>query len=197
MTVPQLPKAWNDLVENLAFMPAVVKAIEKIHDTNWSMTPNRHDHYEMVYVKKGNAVFEIDGIEVNMVPNSVAIIKPQKSHKFIVKSENCELVVLYFNLKAKKDVPTSHASLSEFVDYIEDEASGAFVYLKLGKKNDIIYVMNRILRERIKFQVWGDFLSCLLIMELFVLLSRALKQEWEQSAKNRNLKLHELLNIAK
>jgi len=131
------------------------------------------------------------------VPNSVVIIKPQKSHKFIVKSENCELVVLYFNLKAKKDVPTSHASLSEFVDYIEDEASGAFFYLKLGKKNDIIDVMNRILRERIKFQVWGDFLSCLLIMELFVLLSRALKQEWEQSAKNRNLKLHELLNIAK
>ena len=34
-------------------------------------------------------------------------------------------------------------------------------------------------------------------MELFVLLSRTLKQEWEQSAKNRNLKLHELLNIAK
>lgn len=197
MTTPQLSKAWNDLVENLAFMPAVVKAIEKIHDINWSMTPNRHDYYEMVYLKKGNAVFEIDGVDVNMVPNSVVIIKPQKSHKFIVKSENCELVVLYFNLKSKKDVPGSHASLNDFVDYIEDEASGAFVYLKLGKKNDIIYVMNRILRERIKFQIWGDFLSCLLIMELFVLLSRTLKQEWEQSAKNRNLKLHELLNIAK
>lgn len=197
MTTPQLPKAWNDLVENLAFMPALVKAIEKIHDINWSMTPNRHDYYEMVYLKKGNAVFEIDGVDVNMVPNSVVIIKPQKSHKFIVKSENCELVVLYFNLKSKKDVPGSHASLNDFVDYIEDEASGAFVYLKLGKKNDIIYVLNRILRERIKFQIWGDFLSCLLIMELFVLLSRTLKQEWEQSAKNRNLKLHELLNIAK
>ena len=197
MTSPQLPKAWNDLIENLAFMPAVVKAIEKIHDTSWSMTPNRHDHYEMVYVKKGNATFEIDGVEVNMMPNYVVIIKPQKSHKFVVKTENCELIVLYFKLKAKKDVPGSHASLNDFVEYIEDEASGAYTYLKLGKKNDIIYVMNRILRERMKYQVWGDFLSCLLIMELFVLLSRTLKQEWEQSAKNRNLKLHELLNIAK
>ncbi len=197
MTNPQLPKAWNDLVENLSLMPAIVKAIEKIHDTSWSMNPNRHDHYEMVYVKKGSATFEIDGIDVNMVPNSVVIIKPQKSHKFIVHSDNCELIVLYFNLKSKKDAQGSHASLNDFIEYIEDESSGAYIYLKLGKKNDIIYVMNRILRERIKFQVWGDFLSCLLIMELFVLLSRTLKQEWEQSAKNRNLKLHELLNIAK
>lgn len=197
MTDGQLPKAWNDLVDKLAFMPAIVKAIEKIHDTSWSMNPNRHDHYEMVYVKKGSATFVIEDAEVNLVPNSVIIIKPQKSHKFIVKTENCELIVLYFKLKGKADGNGSHASLTDFVDYIEDEASGAYVYLKLGKKNDIFYVMNRILRERMKFQVWGDFLSCLLIMELFVLLSRTLKQEWEQSAKNRNLKLHELLNIAK
>ncbi len=191
----RLPKAWNDLVDKLAFMPAVVKAIEKIHDTSWSMNPNRHDHYEMVYVKKGNATFMVDGIDVNMVPNSVIIIKPQKPHKFIVNSESCELIVLDFQLKSGKD--SSHDSLTDFVGYIEDESSGSHIYLKLNKKNDIIYVMNRILRERMKFQVWGDFLSCLLIMELFVLLSRTLKQEWEQSAKNRNLKLHELLNIAK
>ncbi len=192
----QLPKGWSELVEKMAFMPAVMQAIEKIHDTSWSMNLNRHDHYEMVYIKKGNATFFIDGLEVNMGPNSVVIIKPQKAHKFTVCSESCELIVLYFTLKGKKD-SGSHASLDDFVDYIEDESSGAYVYLKLGKKNDIVYVMNRILRERMKMQVWGDFLSCLLIMELFVLLSRALKQEWEQSAKNRNLKLQELLHIAR
>ncbi|MBE7049106.1 MAG: helix-turn-helix domain-containing protein [Ruminococcaceae bacterium] len=197
MTEGQLPKAWHDLVEKLAFMPAVVKAIEKIHDISWSMTPNKHEHYEMVYVKKGTATFVIDGVDVQMVPNSVIIIKPQKSHKFTVRSENCELIVLYFQLKGKKDSGNSHASLTDFVDYIEDESTGAYIYLKLSKKNDVVYVLNRILRERMKFQIWGDFLSCLLIMELFVLLSRTLKQEWEQSAKNRNLKLHELLNIAK
>ncbi len=193
----QLPKAWNELVEKLSFMPAVVKAIEKIHDTSWSMDLSRHDHYEMVYIKKGTATFMIDGIDVNMVPNSMVIIKPQKSHKFIVRSDNCELIVLYFKLRAQKEGVTSHASLNDFVEYIEDESVGSFVYLKLGKKNDIINVIKRILRERMKPQIWGDFISCLLVMELFVLLSRTLKQEWEQSAKNRNLKLHELLNIAK
>ena len=139
----------------------------------------------------------IDGVDVSMVPNSVVIIKPQKAHKFVVRSEACEFIVLSFKLKAQKENADHHASLHDFLEYIEDESSGAYIYLKLSKKNDVIYVMNRILRERMKIQVWGDFLSCLLILELFVLLSRTLKQEWEQSAKNRNLKLHELLLVAK
>lgn len=193
----QLPRAWNELNEKLSFMPAVVKAIEKIHDTSWSMDLSRHDHYEMVYIKKGTATFMIDGIDVSMAANSLVIIKPQKAHKFIVRSENCELIVLYFHLQAQKEGTNSHASLKDFVEYIEDESVGSYIYLKLGKKNDIINVIKRILRERMKPQVWSDFLSCILIMELFILLSRTLKQEWEQSVKNRNLKLHELLNVAK
>ncbi len=197
MQSEQLPKAWNELNEKLSFMPAVIKAIEKIHDTSWSMDLSRHDYYEMVYIKKGTATFMIDGIDVNMAANSLVIIKPQKAHKFIVRSENCELIVLYFKLRSSGEGANSHASLKDFVEYIEDESVGSYIYLKLGKKNDIINVIKRILRERMKPQVWGDFLSCLLVMELFVLLSRTLKLEWEQSVKNRNLKLHELLNVAK
>ena len=196
-TNDQLPRAWDELAEKLTYMPAVVKTIEKIHDTNWSMTVSRHDHFEMVYIKKGTAVFQIEGIDVNMVPHSVVIIKPGKAHKFIVKSEMCEFIVLSFTFKTQKDELDSHVSLNDFIEYIEDEATGDYLFLNLSRKNDIVHVMNRILRERMKYQVWGDFLSCLLILELFVLLSRTLKQEWEQSAKNRNLKLHELLSIAK
>ena len=196
-TNDQLPRAWDELAEKLTYMPAVVKTIEKIHDTNWSMTVSRHDHFEMVYIKKGTAVFQIEGIDVNMVPHSVVIIKPGKAHKFIVKSEMCEFIVLSFTFKTQNNEHDSHVSLTDFKEYIEDEATGDYLFLNLSRKNDIVHVMNRILRERMKYQVWGDFLSCLLILELFVLLSRTLKQEWEQSAKNRNLKLHELLSIAK
>lgn len=197
MNDAKLPKAWDEMMEKLIYMPALVKTIERIHDTSWSMTANKHDHYEMVYVKKGNAVFQVEGVDINMTPHSVIIIKPQKSHKFIVKTESCELIVLYFMFKNKKNEGASHVSLTDFMEYVEDDANGDFLFLKLGRKNDIIHVMNRILRERVKYQVWGDFLSGILVIELFVLLSRALKLEWEQSAKNRNLKLFELLNIAK
>lgn len=197
MNEAKLPKAWDEMMEKLIYMPAIVKTIERIHDINWSMDANKHDHYEMVYVKKGSAVFRIEDTEVNVAPHSVVIIKPQKSHKFIVKSESCELIVLYFVFKNKKNETASHVALTDFMEYVEDDANGDFLFLKLGRKNDIIHVMNRILRERLKYQVWGDFLSAVLVIELFVLLSRSLKLEWEQSAKSRNLKLFELLNIAK
>jgi len=193
----QLPHAWDELVEKLTYMPAIVKTIEKIYDINWSMTANCHDHFEMVYIKKGSAVFQIEGIDVNMPPHSIIIIKPGKTHKLVIKSEICELIVLSFTFKTQQNELDSHISLTDFIEYIEDDATGDYLFLSLSKKNDIVHVMNRILREKIKTQVWGDFLSCLLIIELFVLLSRTLKQEWEQSAKNRNLKLHELLNISK
>ena len=181
-----LPHAWEELVEKLPLIPAIVKTIDKIYDINWSMDVNRHNHFEMVYIKKGNAVFQVEGIDVNMTPHSLIIIKPEKAHKMIVKSDVCEMIVLSFVFKTKKDDIDSHASLTDFVEYIEDDATGDFLFLTLSKKNDIVNVMDRILRERIKSQVFADFVSCVLIIELFVLLSRTLKQEWEQSAKSRN-----------
>lgn len=192
-----LPKAWEDLINKLQFMPVIVKTIEKIHDVNWSMTASKHDHFEMVYIKKGNAVFQIEGIDVNMTPHSIVIIKPQKSHKFVVKSESCEFIVLSFKFRSNKDEFPSHISVTDFIEFVENEASGAYIYMKLNSKNDIVHVMNRIMRERAKQEQWGDFLSCLLIMELFVLISRNLKRELDINTRNRNLKLHELLNIAK
>lgn len=192
-----LPRTWDDLTQKLSYMPVVVNTIEKIHDTKWSGAGHKHDHFEMVYIKKGQAVVSVDNIDVNMSTHSIIIIKPEKAHKFIVKSDSCEFIVLRFRFKTKKSEDMHHISLSDFIEYIEDETTGAYLHLKLGKKNDIFPVLAKILREKMKYQIWGDFLSCLLIMELFVLLSRTLKHQWEQSAKNRNLKLTEILNIAK
>ncbi len=197
MAEEQILKVWDESIDKLAFMPAIIKAVERIRDAEWSMDLSRHDHYEMVYIKKGTATFMIDGIDVNMAANSLVIIKPQKPHKFIVRSENCELIVLYFKLLPRKEGVAGHVAITDFAEYVADESLGSYVYLKLGKKNDIINVIKRILHEKTKPQVWGDFVSCLLVMELFALLSRSLKREWEQSGKNRNLKLHELLNVAK
>lgn len=192
-----LPKTWDDLIEKLTFMPVAVSSIEKISDTNWSNSQHKHDQFEMVYVKKGYGCFQIENIDVSLAPHSVIIIKPDKAHKFSVKSEACELIVLRFRLKSKKNENNIHISLGEFTQYIEDEATGAFLFLKLGKKNDISHVLSKMMREKMRYQIWGDFLTCLLIMELFVHLSRTLKLEWEQSARSRNLKLVEILNIAK
>lgn len=197
MSELRLPKAWEALVEKQDFLPVIVKSIENAHDTNWSMEPNRHKHFEMVYIKKGNSVFKISDTSVEMEPNDIVIIKPNQYHKLSVKSSaGCEFIVLHFKFKENTGKSFSNVSINDFIEFVNDDQK-PFIHLKLSRKNDIVNVMNRIIRERSKQLIWGDYLSYLLIMELFVLISRTLKLEWEQNIKNRSSKLKELLYAAK
>jgi len=81
------------------FYSGYSETIERFHDTSWHMEPNKHECFEMVYIKRGKAVFEIAGYPAEIGPNDIIIIKPNQPHKFIVKSESgCEFIVLSFNL---------------------------------------------------------------------------------------------------
>lgn len=192
-----LPKVWENLLNSSTFLPVIVKTIERIHDTSWSMEPNRHEFYEMVYMKKGNAVFEISGYPVDLGPNDIIIIKPNQFHKFIVKSESgCEFIVLNFKFVDKFDMQYSGISLEYFLDFVSGKESGAFIKLKVSQKNEIITLLNRILKEKENPDIGSELLNYLLVMELFVLISRALKMEWENSIKNKSSKLKELIQVS-
>ena len=192
-----LPKAWESLLNSSTFLPVIVKTIERIHDTTWSMEPNRHEYYEMVYIKRGNAVFEISGYPAEIGPNDIIIIKPNQFHKFTVKSEpGCEFIVLNFKFVNKFDMQFSGVSLEFFLDFVSGKESGAFIRLKVSQKNEIINLLNRILKEKENPDIGSELLNYLLVMELFVLISRALKMEWENSIKNKSSKLKELIQVA-
>lgn len=194
----KLPKAWEAFLAQQEFLPVIVKSIERVHDSSWSMEPNKHDHFEVVYMKRGSSVFKVADSNVVLEPNDMIMIKPHQQHKFTVKSErNCEFIVLSFLFEDTKGANISDTSLTDFIEFVNDERAGAFLHLRLSKKNEIITVLEKILRERDLKQMWGDLMSHLLIMELFVLISRTLKSEWEQNIKSRSLKIKELLHVAK
>lgn len=192
-----LPKAWENLLNSSSFLPVIVKTLERIQDKTWSMEPNRHENYEMVYMKKGYAVFDISGQPVNLGPNDIIIIKPMQFHKFIVKSESgCEFIVLYFTFENRISGEYSEIPLEDFLNFVSGKEAGPYISLKVNQKNEIIDLLNRILKEREGSEPGSEFLNYLLVMELFVLLSRALKMEWENSIKSKSPKLKELINIA-
>ncbi|MDQ2086404.1 AraC family transcriptional regulator [Herbivorax sp. ANBcel31] len=192
-----LPKAWGSVLDSATFIPVIVKSIERFHDTSWHMEPNSHEFFEMVYIKKGNAVFEISGSPVEIGPNNIIIIKPGQFHKFEVKSQTgCEFIVLSFRLENKFDNQFSGVSLEDFLNFVNKKEWGAFISLKVSHKNEIINLLNRILSERENPEIGSEFLNYLLVLELFVLISRALKMEWENSIKNKSPKLKELIQAA-
>jgi len=195
-----LPRAWESLLNSSDFIPVIVKTIERFHDPSWHMEPNRHDSYEMVYIKRGKAVFEIAEYPAEIGPNDIIIIKPNQPHKFIVKSETgCEFIVLSFkfvNNFANQYSDVSGVSLEDFLNFVSGKESGAFITLKVSQKNEIITLLNRILNEKLNPDIGSEFLNYLLVMELFVLISRALKMEWESSIKNKSPKIKELIQVS-
>ena len=192
-----LPKAWEGLLNSSNFLPVIIQTIERIQDSIWSTEPNRHDNYEMVYMKKGYAVFEISGQKVEMGPNDIVIIKPMQYHKLIVKSESgCEFIVLYFTFENRINGEHAQIPAEDFLNFVSNKGESPYISLKVSPKNEIVVLLNRILKERKSSEPGSEFLNYLLIMELFVLLSRALKMEWENSVKLKSSKLKELIDIS-
>ena len=191
-----LPRTWQDFLSGQKFFPAVVKSIERIHDRTWEMRPNYHDHFEMVYVKKGNIIYCVNGTDVPLNQYELILIKPGQTHVVTVRSEEaCELFVLSFAFESAGGDENKH--LTEFIDFLNTEEDLSYIKLILTRKNDFTGIFEKIARERRKSNMWSDFMINILMMELFVLLSRAIREEWEQSIKKRSPKMKELLKTAK
>ena len=189
-----MPAAWQDFLSGQRFSPAIVKSLERIHDRTWEMKPNRHSHFEMVYIKKGCVNYQIEGKNVILNPCDLILIKPDTLHVVKVESdEMCELFVLSFAFENHSNA----AKQPDFMDFLEDSQTRSYIHLSLTRKNEITAIFDRIVRERQKAREWDHVMVNLLMMELFVLLSRAVREEWEQNGRNRSLKMKELLLAAR
>lgn len=194
--ITNLPRTWRDFLSGQKFFPAVVKSIERIHDRTWEMRPNCHDHFELVYVKKGNIIYCVNDTDVPLDRYELILIKPGQTHVVTVQSEDaCELFVLSFSFDSAHGDENKH--LTEFIDFINTEEKCSYIKLALTRKNEFTGIFEKIARERRKSNMWSDFMVNLLMMELFVLLSRGIREEWEQNIKKRSLKMKELLQTAK
>ncbi|EGD47793.1 transcriptional regulator, AraC family [Ruminiclostridium papyrosolvens DSM 2782] len=198
METTTFPKAWEGVLGSASFIPVTsVKAIERYHDAEWSKGLSMHETFEMVYIKSGSGVFEIGEQNVSVGSNDIVIIKPNQRHKLSVASEDgCDFIVLYFKFMDQTEHTLSEVSLGDFINFVSGRESGSFIKLKVSQKNDIIVLLNRILKEQTNDQLGSELLNYLMLMELFVLISRALKAEWENSIKNKSPKIKELMQSA-
>lgn len=193
-----IPKAWEGVLGSASFIPVTsIKAIERYNDTQWSKGLSIHETFEMVYIKSGKGLFEIGQQNSEVGPNDIVIIKPHQHHKLnVTSSGGCDFIVLYFKFMNQANHALSETSLADFINFVSGKESGTFIKLKVSQKNDIIVLLDRILKEKTSDQLGSDQLNYLMLMELFILISRALKAEWENSIKNKSPKIKELMQSA-
>ncbi len=188
-------------MNNSGYMPVVINSIERHFDADWSQTQSHHRYYEMVYAKKGISVFDIEGIKTTIGPNDILIIKPEKVHTLKVQENSTgEFIVLYFSFIAgnrREPHYPSEVPIEDFINFFTGNHTGPFLKLKVNHKNDIITLLNRIVAEQAEEQFGSEFLVNLLILELFVMISRVLKLEWERSITEDGPKQKELVYLAK
>ena len=198
MQSTSIPKAWEGVLGAASFIPVTsIKAIERYRNAEWSKGLSIHETFEMVYIKSGGGQFEIGDQTVTVGSNDIVIIKPHQHHKLEVTSDGgCDFIVLYFKFMNQSNLAMSEASIEDFINFVSGRDSGAFIKLKVSQKNDIIILLNRILKEKASDQLGSELLDYLMLMELFVLISRALKAEWENSIKNKSPKIKELMHSA-
>ncbi len=198
MQSTSIPKAWESVLGAARFIPVTsIKAIERYRNAEWSKGLSIHEAFEMVYIKSGEGRFEIGGQVETVGSNDIVIIKPHQHHKLEVTADGgCDFIVLYFKFMNQSNLAMSETSLDDFINFVSGRDSGAFIKLKVSQKNDIIILLNRILREKASDQFGNELLEYLMLMELFVLISRALKAEWENSIKNKSPKIKELMQSA-
>lgn len=193
-----LPRAWGSLMNSSSFLPVIVDTIKTFYDADWRMEPKKHDFYEMIYVKNGRAVINIAGQAHVICANDIIIIKPFQIHKLNIKSKpGCELIVLSFKFETSKSSEVSEVSINDFLDFVSSDESGVFITLNAGSKREILIQLDKILKENGSSEIDSEFLNYLRVMELFVLLSRVLKAEWENSLKGKSLKIRQLMEISK
>lgn len=177
-------------------LPFVELSVERVYDNNYHHnTLSTHTHYEIVYVQKGKATFDIEGEKVELLKKDFMIIRPHIPHRLIIDSEEtCSFITLYFDFK-KND--NSLVSLEEFLYSKEDENYGAFIRLSPAYKKEISDALNKITREMANSLPDSEFLCSLTVMEIFVWISRALKDEWEKTVNKSEEKMLNIIEISK
>lgn len=182
------PILWEQSMEAYGWVPVVVELVERVHDRSriaegWST----HDSFELSALRKGKLVFSFTGgREATMNPGDIMIIRPNMSHRVsLPEGDSCDIVVLRFTFAGPAGQPIDEPTLRDFLTFLEGPGQTEYLPISAGLWSDVSRQINRILAERRQAREGGEFMSRLLVLELFVLLSRALRAQWEADVQSR------------
>lgn len=156
---------------NIFNFPLSVKSLSRIHDVNWASSGHEHDHFELVYLKRGGAEFETSEETVTLLPHNIVIIKPHQLHKITVTSPHCEFLVLNFTIDLEEGT-LLNPDISELTEIISELCQRPHMILTPGPKNAVQNSLKRIMWAYQHREKWDMLLSDLLLAELFIYISR-------------------------
>lgn len=197
------PVIWEQSMNAAAWVPVVVELVERVHDgSRISLEYSTHDSFELAVIKQGQAVYSFTGGRtVTLNPGDMMLIRPRVSHRFtVVGSLTCDIVVLRFKFAdvAGKEINTP--ALRDFLSFMENKGGASdneYLRISAGLWSDVARQVNRILAEQRQQREGHEYMTRLLVLELFVLLSRALRSQWESAVETHGTRISEYMRSAR
>lgn len=201
-----LPAIENTLLQDSGSVPVIFEGMEHIIETK--ETPkisSSHATHELLYVRSGKINFFIDGKTITLDKGNTILIKPYTEHYIKVSSGTADTYVLYFGFSRPKDNSSlAQPSFESFLEFASGEDENGYqsdnkpyVIISGKYKKSISNIVERIVDEKSNIDISSELMIKMHTVELMIILSRALKREWEDSLMVKNGKARELVSIAK
>lgn len=196
------PVIWEQSMSNDGWVPVVVELVERVHEgSRIPLDYSSHESFELAAIKQGQAVYTFTcGRTVTLGPGDMMVIRPGVSHKFtVIGNQSCDIAVLRFQFTDFSGREISAPSLRDFLSFLHGDGGEESEYLPVsaGLWSDVARQVNRILAEQKQQREGHAFMTRLLVLELFVLLSRALRSQWERSVEAHGTRVSEYMRSAR
>ena len=183
----QGPIIWEHTMSAGGWVPVVVELVERVLDSSRiAVDYSAHDSFELAAIRKGQLLFSFTGGRTaTLNPGDMIIIRPRMSHRVTSPGgSTCDIVVMRFQFSGTAGQEISAPSLQDFIAYLEGPAETEFLPISVGLWSDVSKQINRILTEQRQSREGTEYMTRLLVLELFVLLSRALRAQWESAVES-------------
>lgn len=199
-----LPAIESSLLSDDGNMPIVFEGLEHVFESKTTMkSASVHNTHELFYLRNGKVEFTIEGKKVVVERGNAIIIRPDVVHNARIVSAVADSLVLYFGFtKDRTNIKRSKTSLESFFNFADgqDETNSKiqpYIVISGSYKKSISNLMERIVEEKKDDNFSKELMMEILTVELMIVLSRALKKEWEANLQVKNGKARELVVLAK
>jgi AraC-like DNA-binding protein/mannose-6-phosphate isomerase-like protein (cupin superfamily) len=157
----------------------------KNYPPNFTFGPHRHTRVEINFVKKGKCYMKFDNDVVCFEKNDVMIIYPNVEHYFYVDDKPTTLVQLEFRMETFPDLKVN-PELEGHLIFLHNIITNSQKYMKVVYNPEITELIEKIVVEIQEEQENYKVLARLMYSQLFIVISRHIKEtlKYTQSLPN-------------
>jgi len=166
----------------------------KHYPPDFTFGPHRHEQVEINFVKKGKCYMKFDREVVCFEKNDVMIIYPGVEHYFYVDSKPASLVQLEFGMDIFPELKIK-PDMEEHLVFLHNIYTHSQQYMKIVHHPEITELIEKIVYEIQTEQENYKILARLMYSQLFILISRYLKNTLHYTTALPNECLNKALKI--